>query len=118
MKLVSYVSQREDKPSGKNVLSDEPKSARSESSKAVFDRLVDYIDRSDSEDAPVRVLEQFNDGRQRVQAGDVACETNCFFWETAAAEMNMVAAQNRRVKDPVYHFIISWPETDQHWVIC
>jgi hypothetical protein len=113
MKLVSYVSQREDKPSGKNVLSDEPKSARSESSKAVFDRLVDYIDRSDSEDAPVRVLEQFNDGRQRVQAGDVACETNCFFWETAAAEMNMVAAQNRRVKDPVYHFIISWPETDQ-----
>ena len=113
MKLVSYVSQREDKPSGNDVLSDTPQSARSESNKAVFDRLVDYIDRADEENAPVRVMEVFSDGRQRVQAGEVACETNCFSWETAAAEMNMVAAQNRRIKDPVYHFIISWPECDK-----
>ena len=113
VKLVTYLTQREDKPSGKQVLTDTPKSARSESSQAVFDRLVDYIDREGTEDAPVRVLETFSDGRQRVQVGDVACGTNAFSYETAAAEMNMVAAQNRHVKDPVYHFIISWPESDK-----
>lgn len=112
MKLVSYVSQREDRPAGQDVLSDVPKPKRSESNKAVFDRLVDYIDRSEDDDAPVRVLEEFADGRQRVLMGDVACETNAFSLETAAAEMNMVAGQNRHVKDPVYHFIISWPESD------
>lgn len=113
LKLVSYVSQREDKPANDTVVTSEPKPARSESSKASFDRLVDYIDRSGTEDAPVRVTEQFSDGRQRVLAGGVACETNAFSLETAAAEMNMVAAQNRRIKDPVYHFIISWREEDK-----
>lgn len=112
MKLVSYLTQREDKPSGKDVLTDTPKKARSESAQAVFDRLVDYIDRKGTEGAQVRVLEVFNDGRQRVQVGEVVCETNAFSYETAAAEMNMVAAQNRHVKDPVYHFIISWPVSD------
>lgn len=29
---------------------------------------------------------------------------------TATAEMNAVAARNPRVKDPAYHFILSWPE--------
>ncbi len=113
LKLVSYVSQREDKPSGKDVLTDEPKKPRSESRKASFDRLVDYIDRADTEHAPVRITETFSDGRQRVVVGDVPCETNAFSYETAAAEMNMVAAQNRRVQDPVYHFIISWPADEK-----
>lgn len=30
--------------------------------------------------------------------------------KTAIAEMNAVAAKNKRVKDPAYHFILSWPE--------
>lgn len=29
---------------------------------------------------------------------------------TASIEMNAVAEKNRRVKDPAYHFILSWPE--------
>lgn len=113
LKLVSYLSQREDKPSADAVVTDEPDAPRASTKKASFDRLVDYIDRSGTDDAPVRVLEQFPDGRQRVLAGDVACETNAFSLETAAAEMNMVAAQNRHIKDPVYHFIISWREEDK-----
>jgi hypothetical protein len=112
LKLVSYLSQREDKPAADGVVTDTPDAPRSESKKASFDRLVDYIDRSGTDDAPVRVLEQFPDGRQRVVAGEVVCETNAFSLETAAAEMNMVAAQNRHIKDPVYHFIISWREED------
>ncbi|WP_010218365.1 relaxase/mobilization nuclease domain-containing protein, partial [Pseudomonas amygdali] len=52
------------------------------------------------------------DGRQRLISGGISCETNCFSWETSAAEMNMVAAQSRRCQDPVYHFILSWRENE------
>lgn len=113
LKLVSYVTDRAGKPSQDDVVTDEPRAVGSESSKASFDRLVDYIERSGETDAPLRVTEQFADGRQRVMAGEVACETNAFSLETAAAEMNMIASQNTRVKDAVYHFIISWPEQDR-----
>lgn len=110
MKLVAYISVRDGKPSAHDVVPDEPQSAPSQSNQAVFDRLVDYIDRTGTEDAHLQVTEEFDDGRQRLLCGDVPCETNCFSWETAAAEMNMVASQNRRCLDPVYHFILSWRE--------
>lgn len=110
MKLVSYISVRDEKPASTGVVADEPAGAPSQSNQAVFDRLVDYIDRSVEGGGGVRVTEEFGDGRQRVLVGDVACETNCFSWETAAAEMNMVATQNRRCNDAVYHFILSWRE--------
>lgn len=32
---------------------------------------------------------------------------------TITAEMNAVAARNTRVKDPAYHFILSWPEHEK-----
>lgn len=34
-------------------------------------------------------------------------ETNCLDIDTAAAEMQAVAALNPRIKDPVYHFLVS-----------
>ncbi|MDY7585073.1 TraI/MobA(P) family conjugative relaxase [Pseudomonas sp. CCI3.1] len=39
----------------------------------------------------------------------VSCQHNCLSLETAASEMRSVADQNVRVKDPVYHVILSWP---------
>lgn len=33
--------------------------------------------------------------------------------ETASAEMNAVARKNTRCADPVYHFILSWPEHEK-----
>lgn len=109
-KLVGYISIRDDKPHTDDVLEDVPKNAPSQAGQAVFDRLVDYIDRSNQSGEDATVLEELSDGRQRVVVGGVPCETNCFSWETAAAEMNLVAAQNRHCKDPVYHFILSWQE--------
>lgn len=38
----------------------------------------------------------------------VVCQHTCMSLETASAEMGAVAAQNARVKDPVYHVVISW----------
>lgn len=42
----------------------------------------------------------------------VACEHNCLSLSSAAAEMNAVAAQNARVKDAVYHIVLSWPANE------
>jgi hypothetical protein len=47
---------------------------------------------------------------QLTSATGIACEHNCLTLETAFAEMRAVAAQNVRVKDPVYHVVISWPK--------
>lgn len=110
--LVSYISDRGSKPRDDQEIADEPRHGVSQSKQAVFDRLVDYIDRHDGDDRAVVITEVLDDGRQRLVSSGVSCETNCFSWETAAAEMNMVAAQNRRCQDPVYHFILSWRENE------
>ncbi|HDR9771409.1 TPA: relaxase/mobilization nuclease domain-containing protein [Burkholderia cepacia ATCC 25416] len=47
-----------------------------------------------------------------VTPNGVACEHNCLSLATAAGEMNAVAAQNPRVKDPVYHIVLSWPSSE------
>lgn len=109
-KLVVYISVRDDKPAGNDLVTDTPSSAVSQSKQAVFDRLVEYIDRSAEGHSAMQAVEDFPDGRQRVIAGDVPLETNCFSWATSSAEMNMVAARNPRCVDPVYHFILSWRE--------
>lgn len=44
---------------------------------------------------------------------DVPTETNCLSKKTAAAEMRAAAAMNGRVKDPVYHVVVSWPADEQ-----
>ena len=111
-RLVSYISDRADKPKDDDEVTSTARTTASRSKKAMFDRLVDYVDRNEGDDRAVVVTEEFPDGRQRVISGGVSCETNCFSWETAAAEMNMVAAQNRKCIDPVYHFILSWRENE------
>lgn len=50
---------------------------------------------------------------REVTGTGVSCQHNCLSLATAAAEMKAVAAQNARVKDPVYHVILSWPESEK-----
>ena len=111
-RLVSYISDRADKPKDDDVVTEDPRRTASRTQKAMFDRLVDYADRNDGDDRFVVITDVFPDGRQRLKSGGISCETNCFSWETAAAEMNMVAAQNTRCVDPVYHFILTWRENE------
>ncbi|EBW6765655.1 mobilization protein MobA [Salmonella enterica subsp. enterica serovar Saintpaul] len=110
-KLVSYVVLRDDKKLDETLSPDMPFVRPSRSSEAVFDRLVAYIRRT-TDATGQTIIQELDDGRQRVLFENVACETNCFSIETAAAEMNMVAEQNVRKKDPVYHFILSWRTED------
>ncbi|WP_174891675.1 relaxase/mobilization nuclease domain-containing protein, partial [Candidatus Williamhamiltonella defendens] len=58
------------------------------------------------------ITERFSDGRHQVLFDQVLCETNTLSVATAAVEMEAVALKNTRCKDPVYHFFLSWPETD------
>jgi hypothetical protein len=43
----------------------------------------------------------------------VSVETNCLFQSTAWREMLAVADMNVRVKDPLYHAVVSWPEDER-----
>jgi len=54
----------------------------------------------------VQTLRMGSTGRGR-RAPTVPMETNCLDIDTAAAEMQAVAALNPRIKDPVYHFLVS-----------
>lgn len=43
----------------------------------------------------------------------VSVETNCLFQSTAWREMLAVADMNGRVKDPLYHAVVSWQKDEQ-----
>lgn len=46
-------------------------------------------------------------------AADVVCVTNCLSIKTASAEMKAAADANSRIKDPVYHAVISWRDGEK-----
>jgi hypothetical protein len=46
-------------------------------------------------------------------ASDVVCVTNCLSVKTASAEMKAAADANPRIKDPVYHAVLSWREGEK-----
>ncbi|WP_413484603.1 TraI/MobA(P) family conjugative relaxase [Morganella psychrotolerans] len=112
-KLVEYISVRDGLNNNPDdIIKDAPNSVSSDIEVQEFNRLTDYIDRSESY-PDITVTEQFYDGRTRAKCGIVESETNCFTLDSAAAEMNIVAAQSIRCKQPVYHFILSWQESEK-----
>lgn len=63
---------------------------------------------------PKRGKDHAKEGPETAPPGDApALETNCLSLRTASAEMKAVADMNTRVKDPVYHVVISWREGEQ-----
>lgn len=111
LKLVSYVVIRDEDKPDMPLEPEHPDWRRPKSTDDLFNRLVDYVIRSGDEGA-MHTLNIDDDGRQRVLFDGVLCETNNFSLATAAVEMNAVALQNTRCKDPVFHYILSWPTSD------
>ncbi|EME9612076.1 relaxase/mobilization nuclease domain-containing protein [Salmonella enterica] len=111
LKLVSYVVVRDEDKPDVPLQPDHPDWRRPKSKGDIFNLLTDYITRSGDEGV-MQTLNIDEDGRQRVLFDGVMCETNNFSLATAAVEMNAVALQNTRCKDPVFHYILSWPTTD------
>lgn len=87
-KLVKYLTQERE-----FYVSAEPSS---------FNNLQNYLTIPGPQNEPTRRLR-----------GDVILSTNLAGLDTAAAEMNGVAALNMRCKDPIVHFELSWPH-DEH----
>lgn len=52
-------------------------------------------------------------GVQRVRVGDVTCQYNTFSLDGASLEMSSVSQQNTRCKDPVMHYVLSWPDYEK-----
>jgi len=103
---LAYTTTRDD-PHHDDVIEPETQKDRlSQSKEAIFERLMGYIHRNGDADKSL-ITERFPDGRHQV-----LCETNTLSVATAAVEMQAVALKNPRCKDPVYHFFLSWPETD------
>ncbi|WP_407079493.1 relaxase/mobilization nuclease domain-containing protein, partial [Candidatus Regiella insecticola] len=109
---MSYLSLRDENKPTEALTSDTLSSRPSRSKKALFNRFIDYIDRTASPESQ-QLITTLPDGSQRVRCDTVVCQTNTFSLETAAAEMNAVAANNRRCLNAVYHFILSWPKEEQ-----
>ncbi|WP_272689613.1 TraI/MobA(P) family conjugative relaxase [Providencia sp. PROV033] len=112
VKLVSYITLRDDVEMSETLSPDKPFVRQSRAEAKIFNDLVDYATRNPLPES-VDVMATYPDGRQHLRCGDVIVETNCFSLATAATEMNMVALQNRHCKDPVYHVILSWPESER-----
>lgn len=112
VKLVSYVTVRDDVEMSETLSPEKPFMRKPRSESAIFNSLVDYATRNPLPES-VDVIATFPDGRQHLRCGDVIAEMNCFSLATAATEMNMVALQNTHCKDPVYHVILSWPEAER-----
>ncbi|PIJ52144.1 hypothetical protein BL250_00600 [Erwinia sp. OLTSP20] len=112
VQLVSYTILRDDVEMSETLSPERPFVRKSRSEDKIFNDLVGYATRNalpDSQD----VIATFPDGRQQVRCDKVICETNCFSLATASTEMDMVAVQNTRCNDPVYHAILSWPESER-----
>jgi hypothetical protein len=112
VQLISYTILRDDVEMSETLSPDKPFVRKSRAEDKIFDDLVGYATRNalpDSQD----VIATFPDGRQQVRCDKVICETNCFSLETSSTEMDMVAMQNTRCNDPVYHAILSWPTSER-----
>lgn len=112
VQLVSYTILRDDVEMSETLSPERPFVRKSRSEDKIFNDLVGYATRNalpDSQD----VIATFPDGRQQVRCDKVICETNCFSLATASTEMDMVAVQNTRCNDPVYHAILSWSESER-----
>ncbi|HGW4499646.1 TPA: TraI/MobA(P) family conjugative relaxase [Pseudomonas aeruginosa] len=69
-------------------------------------------DQSDGFD-DIEEVALLGDVQRRKSRGGVSCQHNCLALETAPFEMLAVAEANPRVKDPMYHVIISWPASEK-----
>ncbi|WP_133625178.1 TraI/MobA(P) family conjugative relaxase [Erwinia sp. LJJL01] len=112
VQLISYTILRDDVEMSETLSPEKPFVRKSRAEDKIFNDLVGYATRNalpDSQD----VIATFPDGRQQVRCDKVICETNCFSLETSSTEMDMVAMQNMRCNDPVYHAILSWPTSER-----
>lgn len=111
VQLVGYVSVRDD-ISLKDEIKEDPRFKRPARARGkVFERLVEYMNRTENL-AESQLISVDARGESRVSVDGVVSQHNLLSFESAASEMSGVSKQNDRIKDPVYHFILSWQEDE------
>lgn len=111
LQLVAYTVVRDEEKPDTPLEPEHPGWRRPRSKGDIFNHLVDYISRH-GDSSLQEIMHADPAGHTQVMFDGVMCETNCFNIATASVEMNAVALQNTRCKDPVMHYFLSWPETD------
>lgn len=111
VQLVGYVSVRDDVSLKDEIKEDQRFKRPARSRGKVFERLMEYMNRTESL-AESQLISIDRQGDSRVSVDGVISQHNLLSFESAASEMNCVAQQNDRIKDPVYHFILSWQEDE------
>ncbi|PHM37642.1 hypothetical protein Xmau_03860 [Xenorhabdus mauleonii] len=111
LKLIAYTIIRDEDKPDTPIEPEHPGWRRPGSKGEIFNHLVNYITRNPEADIQ-HILHADPNGYTQVLFDGVICETNCFNIATAPIEMNAVALQNVRCKDPVLHYILSWPTED------
>lgn len=101
--LVKYMV---DKPSDSLTDKVQPTSETVSARPELFDDLTGYMVRDEN---LVSEATEVEPGVTRQSVGVVTTQFNTFGLETAAQEMNSVALQNHRCKEPVLHYVLSWP---------
>ncbi|KQN49948.1 MobA relaxase/mobilization protein [Serratia sp. Leaf50] len=111
VQLVGYVSVRDDISLKDEIKEDQRFKRPARARGKVFERLVEYMNRTENL-AESQLISVDARGESRVSVDGVVSQHNLLSFESAASEMNCVAMQNDRIKDPVYHFILSWQEDE------
>lgn len=111
VQLVGYVSVRDDVSLKDEIKEDQRFKRPARSRGKVFERLVEYMNRTENL-AESQLISIDARGESRVSVDGVVSQHNLLSFESAASEMSSVAMQNDRIKDPVYHFILSWQEDE------
>lgn len=112
LQLITYNCIR-DELSPEEALREDARFRRpSRSREACFERLVEYIDRSQKAGEGEGTEVMLENGDFRIVVNGVVIQHNCFSLETAPVEMAATAMANRRCQDPVFHYILSWQEDE------
>jgi hypothetical protein len=112
LQLITYNCIR-DELSPEGALREDARFRRpSRSREACFERLVEYIDRSQNAGEGEGTEIMLENGDFRIVVNGVVIQHNCFSLETAPVEMAATAMANRRCEEPVFHYILSWQEDE------
>ncbi|MEB7830301.1 relaxase/mobilization nuclease domain-containing protein [Klebsiella quasipneumoniae] len=112
LQLITYNCIR-DELSPEEALREDARFRRpSRSREACFERLVEYIDRSQNAGEGEGTEIMLENGDSRIVVNGVVIQHNCFSLETAPVEMAATAMANRRCEEPVFHYILSWQEDE------
>lgn len=112
LQLITYNSIRDELGPEEALREDARFRRPSRSREACFERLVEYIDRSQKAGEGEGTEVMLENGDFRIVVNGVVIQHNCFSLETAPVEMAATAMANRRCQDPVFHYILSWQEDE------